>query len=208
MTTRARLAPLAIILALCSILGIGSCSSHEQPPAASDAAAPAKPQSTAEGATLTQAIRLASSTPELTRRLLPDEDGWQQTADGVTSPGWRSSLNQRAYHVGARLPATASEAFEAGLGISELYRLTLTARGAADSALSLQGGKAVYQDAFRDTDVIFAADPARVEWMYLLRTREAPRLFELGVRMGKNLRGRGSRRTVRRRSRTKAARIG
>jgi MYXO-CTERM domain-containing protein len=177
------------VAASMSMLGLGACGSPNDTHAPSDASAPLAQARWESSSPVAAALLLARWDAELERRLTPTEEGWLQSYDGVTSPGWRGAWNQRAYAVGARLPARANEPFVAGVGVSELYRLTFVPRAASDSPISLEEGRAVYADAFRDTDVVFAAAPDRVEWMYVLRTAAAPRSFELDLSLGANLRG-------------------
>jgi hypothetical protein len=85
--------------------------------------------------------QLAASEPELAKRLKPTVDGFNDGRDGVTSPGWRSAWVDRAYHVGARLPAKADEPFEAGVGVSDLYRMTIRQEGARGATIELHEGR-------------------------------------------------------------------
>ncbi|MBI2388402.1 MAG: hypothetical protein HYV09_02185, partial [Deltaproteobacteria bacterium] len=125
--------------------------------------------------------------PELASRFAANADGFQISRDGVTSPGWRGAWTERAFHVGARLPEVASKPFEAGVGVSELYRLRLEQVGAREAALGLADGRAVYRDVYPSTDVTFVAGPERLEWAYTLRDDKAPAAFALKVTLPKNL---------------------
>ncbi|MBI2394594.1 MAG: hypothetical protein HYV09_33805, partial [Deltaproteobacteria bacterium] len=132
-------------------------------------------------------LKALTVVPRIGERFGANPDGLQRTKDGVVSPGWRSAWTQRAFHVGARVPALSNQPFEAGVGVSELYRVTLQPVGANAASLALDAGRAVYRDAFPSTDVTFSASPERLEWAYTLRDGNAPAELTLRVTLPKNL---------------------
>jgi len=125
--------------------------------------------------------------PELATRFAATANGFQLSKDGVVSAGWRSAWTERALHVGARLPVSSKQPFEAGLGVSDRYRLQFVQVGAQASTLALAGGRAVYRDVYPSTDVTFVSSPERLEWAYTLRDEKAPSEFALEVTLPKNL---------------------
>lgn len=89
--------------------------------------------------------------------------------------------------VGAQLPSRADRALRVGLGESARHRLTLTPEGARGAELEELDGRAVYRDAYPSSDVVFVADGARVEWLYLLRDASAPSRFAYALALPRGL---------------------
>jgi len=171
---------------------VAGCSSHrDDGPSTPDASATAAPiaEHDDDARAIADAVRVAlASQVALAERFAPNVDGFQSTRDGIVSPGWRGAWTDRAHHVGARLPRNADRSFEAGVGVSELYRLSLTHVGAKSATLAIDEGRGVYRDVYPSTDVTFVAAPERLEWAYTLRDEKAPSTFELRVKLPKHVR--------------------
>ncbi|MBI2396151.1 MAG: hypothetical protein HYV09_41695, partial [Deltaproteobacteria bacterium] len=170
---------------------VAACSPHHDDAASTpDASASVAPiaERDEDARAIADAVRFAfASHAALSARFAAAPDGFQSTRDGIVSPGWRGAWTDRAHHVGARLPRSADLAFEAGVGVSELYRLSLTHLGARASTLAMDQGRGVYRDVYPSTDVTFVASPERLEWAYTLRDDAAPTAFQLKIALPKNL---------------------
>ncbi|MEB2313253.1 MAG: hypothetical protein OZ921_12455 [Sorangiineae bacterium] len=157
------------------------CSAGSSPPGEGPPDAQASTASPEARLVVAAASRLAIAAPELATRLAPSPGMWRLDGDR----GARSVMTGR---VGAELPARADRALRVGLGKSERHRLTLTPEGARGAELEELDGRAVYREAYPSSDVIFVADGARVEWLYLLRDASAPSRFAYTLALPPGLR--------------------
>ena len=85
------------------------------------------------------ALHLASHETELAKRLAVTSDGWQRTADGITSPGFRGASTGPGYDIGARLPEASDGVVEVGIGRSNLYRLQVMPLRAEHATANVPG---------------------------------------------------------------------
>jgi len=186
--SKSALTRFAVLWAALSV--VAACSQHggDAPAGAPDASAAATTEAD-DGARLIadDVAKTLAPAATIADRFLPTPNGFQRGKDGVTSPGFRTAWTERAFHVGARLPASASAPIEAGVGVSELYRLKLEQVDAKPVTLSIDGGRGVYHDAYASTDETFVASPERLEWAYTLRDDKAPTEFKLRITLPKNL---------------------
>jgi len=132
-------------------------------------------------------VKTFAASPTLAGRFGANTAGLLRSPDGVTTPGWRSAAIDRAYNVGGKLPNAANEPFSAGIGVSDVFRLTIEHVGASSAPISLDEGRAVYRDVYPSTDVTFAASNDRLEWAYTLRDEKAPSTFTMRVKVAQNL---------------------
>jgi hypothetical protein len=184
----------AISLWMAAVVAVGCSSPRDDTSAPADASTspdgsvPRPPERDESARAAADRVRTAFvGNPALAERFAPTTEGFRTSTDGVTSPGWRSAWTERANHVGARLPAAADRPFEAGVGVSDLYRLKLAHVGATSAPLAVDQGRGVYRDAFPSTDLAFAASPERLEWAYTLKDEKAPSSFKLHVTLPKHL---------------------
>jgi len=167
-----------------------ACSSRHESSVTTPDASSGAPLERDDGAREVTAVVQKTLAPlsAIADRFAPNADGFQSHKDGVVSSGWRGAWTERAFHVGARLPRSANESFEAGVGVSELYRLGLQHLGAHASTLAIDEGRGVYRDAYPSTDIVFSSAQDRLEWAYTLRDENAPSEFQLRIKLPKNLR--------------------
>ncbi|MBI2395501.1 MAG: hypothetical protein HYV09_38395, partial [Deltaproteobacteria bacterium] len=178
------------------VAALVACSSRGEAPSAGapDASATSatsalerEPEAPEVAAVADGVARSLSSVPSLAGRFTTNADGFARARDGVVSAGWRAAWVDRGRTVGARLPASANLPFEAGVGVSELYRLSFTHVGAHAAPVGVADGRAVYRDVYPSTDVTFVGSEERLEWAYTLPDDPAPGAFRLELTLPKNV---------------------
>src|SRR5689334_14596956 len=93
------------------------------------------------------AEELARRDPALRERLASGASSWRVEGGRLHARG----------ELAAWLPASAQGALEVGPGESEAHRLRLAPEGARAAPARLDGGRAVYEDAYPSTDVLWVA---------------------------------------------------
>ncbi|MFI5297907.1 MAG: hypothetical protein ACHREM_07380, partial [Polyangiales bacterium] len=164
---------LACVLGCASKGGVGEAESNAADASLAEVAV-ARPNGDAPSAV---ALRLVAGEPVLTKRLQPAPGTWQRDADVLTSPGFRSAKMGAFFDVGARLPARADGTLRIGIAQADRYTLSLKPDGAHASPLDDRDGRAAYVDAWPSTDLVWVAEPTRVEAFLILRDASAPTEF-------------------------------
>ena len=128
---------------------------------------------------LASAEVLAARDPDLARRLAAGE-GFARSGAELSSHAWRAPDASES-RLAVRLPAAANGALSVRLGSSTSHALAVHLDGARPSAATLDGGRVVYESAYRSSDAIVASTPYRLDTMLLLRAADAPRTFAMRV---------------------------
>ncbi|MGZ3452082.1 MAG: MYXO-CTERM sorting domain-containing protein [Polyangiales bacterium] len=136
---------------------------------------------------LSRATMLAGKDRQLAASLAPNVDGLRdnETKSGFVSSGFVEATNPN--HLGALLPKKGDGAWRVGPARIERLTTTLSPIGARPVEATIDQGRLFYEGAWPSTDVVVATGRRGMEWLLVLRDREAPTSFAWDAKLGSGL---------------------